>query len=125
MVLSRGLECSFNDREINYAAIAAYAGTAPAPRTCAARADLKSDLSREVYDTRAGVAGPILVGGLQQVIDKLMRERELFDLDRFLCQVDIGGLPYAKVTQSIELLATRVLPAMRKAMPEAPDRHSA
>ena len=33
--------------------------------------------------------------------------------DRFLGQVDIGGLPYTKVATSIELLATQVLPAIR------------
>ena len=44
-------------------------------------------------------------------------ERELFAHDRFLGQVDIGGLPYAKVAKSIELLATQVLPAMRRPAP--------
>ena len=39
-----------------------------------------------------------------------MYERELFAHDRFLCQVDIGGLPYVKVARLIELLATEVLP---------------
>jgi hypothetical protein len=43
-----------------------------------------------------------------------MYERELFAHDRFLGQVDIGGLPYAKVARSIELLATHVLPAIRR-----------
>ena len=42
-----------------------------------------------------------------------MYERELFAHDRFLGQVDIGGLPYTKVARSIELLATYVLPAIR------------
>jgi hypothetical protein len=41
-----------------------------------------------------------------------MYERELFAHDRFLCQVDIGGLPYTKVARSMELLATKVLPAL-------------
>jgi len=46
-----------------------------------------------------------------------MYERELFAHDRFLGQVDIGGLPYTKVAGSIELLATQVLPAIRKPSP--------
>ena len=44
-----------------------------------------------------------------------MYERELFAHDRFLCQIDIGGLPYTKVARSIELLATVVLPAIGRA----------
>ena len=82
-------------------------------REHAPRANFIGEISRDVYDTRAGAKGPIFVGSPQQIIDKLMYERELFAHDRFLGQVDIGGLPYAKVANSIELLATQVLPAMR------------
>jgi alkanesulfonate monooxygenase SsuD/methylene tetrahydromethanopterin reductase-like flavin-dependent oxidoreductase (luciferase family) len=86
-------------------------------RDHAPRADLRSEVSREVYDKRTSALGPILVGSPQQIVDKLMYERELFAYDRFLCQVDIGGLPYAKVGKSIELLATQVLPALRTPAP--------
>jgi alkanesulfonate monooxygenase SsuD/methylene tetrahydromethanopterin reductase-like flavin-dependent oxidoreductase (luciferase family) len=82
-------------------------------REHAPHANLAGEISRDVYERRAAATGPIFVGSPQQVIDKLMYERELFALDRFLGQVDIGGLPYAKVAKSIELLATEVLPAIR------------
>ena len=75
------------------------------------------ELSRDVYEQRASATGPIFVGSPQQIIDKLMYERELFDHDRFLGQVDIGGLPYTKVAKSIELLATQVVPVVRKLAP--------
>jgi alkanesulfonate monooxygenase SsuD/methylene tetrahydromethanopterin reductase-like flavin-dependent oxidoreductase (luciferase family) len=71
------------------------------------------EVPRDVYQKRAEPGGAIFVGSPQQIIDKLMYERELFAHDRFLGQVDIGGLPYAKVARSIELLATHVLPAIR------------
>jgi alkanesulfonate monooxygenase SsuD/methylene tetrahydromethanopterin reductase-like flavin-dependent oxidoreductase (luciferase family) len=77
------------------------------------RPDLKADTPRDVYEQRAGATGPIFVGSPQQVVDKLMMERELFGMDRFLAQVDLGGQPYAMVARSIELLATEVLPAVR------------
>ena len=35
----------------------------------------------------------------------------------FVGEVDIGGLPYTKVARSIELLATEVLPWMRRFTP--------
>ncbi len=79
----------------------------------APRADLVREVPRSLYEQRAGATGPIFVGSPQQIIDKLMYERELFGHDRFLAQVDIGGLPYAKVARSIELLARDVLPAVR------------
>ncbi len=81
-------------------------------RSHAPRENLAREVPRDVYETRASAKGPIFVGSPQQIIDKLMYERELFSHDRFLGQVDIGGLPYAKVVRSIELLATKVLPAL-------------
>jgi hypothetical protein len=39
----------------------------------------------------------------------------MFRHDRFMAQIDIGGLPFAKVANAIELLATEVMPAVRKA----------
>jgi probable LLM family oxidoreductase len=81
------------------------------------RANFTGEVSREVYDQRAAATGPIFVGSPQQIVDKIMYERELFGHDRFLAQVDIGGLPYAKVARSIELLATRVLPVIRATAP--------
>ncbi len=71
------------------------------------------DVPRDVYEKRAAPTGAIFVGSPQQIVDKLMYERELFGQDRFLGQVDLGGMPYAKVATSIELLATKVLPAVR------------
>jgi alkanesulfonate monooxygenase SsuD/methylene tetrahydromethanopterin reductase-like flavin-dependent oxidoreductase (luciferase family) len=77
------------------------------------RAGFTGEVSREVYDKRAAADGPIFVGSPQQIVDKLMYEHELFGHDRFLAQIDIGGLPYKKVAQSIELMAAHVLPALR------------
>ena len=80
----------------------------------APRPNLVREVPREVYEQRAGPTGPIFVGSPQQIVDKLMYERELFGHDRFLAQVDIGGLPFAKAARSIELLARDVCPAVRR-----------
>jgi hypothetical protein len=52
------------------------------------------------------------VGSPQEIVDKIMWERELFGHQRFLGQVDIGGLSYAAVANTIELLGEKVLPAL-------------
>lgn len=83
-----------------------FSGHAPRP-------DLPRGVSRAVYDERLSATGPIFVGSPQQIIDKLMYERELFGHDRFIAQVDLGGKPYALVAQCIELLAEKVLPVLR------------
>jgi probable LLM family oxidoreductase len=72
-----------------------------------------AEVPREQFESRAAPDGPIFVGSPQEIVDKIMREREMFGHQRFLAQVDIGGLPYAKVAASIELLGTKVLPAVR------------
>jgi alkanesulfonate monooxygenase SsuD/methylene tetrahydromethanopterin reductase-like flavin-dependent oxidoreductase (luciferase family) len=79
----------------------------------AARPYAARDVPRDVFETRAAPQGPIFVGSPQEIVDKLGYERALFGQDRFLAQIDIGGLPYEKVARSIELLATQVLPAIR------------
>lgn len=81
----------------------------------APRPELMADTPRDVFEKRASATGPIFVGSPQQIIDKLLHHREMFGLDRFLAQLDLGGLPYAKVARAIELLATEVLPAVRSA----------
>ncbi len=68
---------------------------------------------REEYDRRIAPAGPVFVGSPQQIVDKIGYEKELFGHQRFLGQVDIGGLPYAEVARVIELLGNKVLPAVR------------
>ncbi len=70
------------------------------------------------YEERAGRDGALFVGSPQQVIDKILHERELFGHQRFLAQIDIGGLPFAKVARAIELLSTEIAPVIR-AQPSA------
>jgi alkanesulfonate monooxygenase SsuD/methylene tetrahydromethanopterin reductase-like flavin-dependent oxidoreductase (luciferase family) len=79
----------------------------------AARPYFSRDVPRDVFETRAAPHGPIFVGSPQEIIDKLSYERELFGHDRFLAQIDIGGLPYERVARSVELLAGKVRPALR------------
>lgn len=71
-------------------------------------------VTRAEYDARASRHGPIFVGSPQQIVDKLLYERELFGHQRFLAQVDIGGMPFAKVARATELFATKVAPAIRR-----------
>jgi hypothetical protein len=43
-------------------------------------------------------------------------EHQLFGHQRYMAQLDIGGLPFAMVRESIELLASEVIPAVRRAI---------
>ncbi len=70
--------------------------------------------TRAAYDERAATHGAIFVGSPQQIIDKILYERELFGHDRFMAQIDIGGLPYTDVARVIELFASKVAPVVRR-----------
>jgi probable LLM family oxidoreductase len=72
-------------------------------------------ITRAAFDERAGPHGAIFVGSPQQIIDKILYEHELFGHDRFMAQIDIGGLPYAQVARVIELFAGEVAPVVRRA----------
>lgn len=81
----------------------------------APRQNYAREIPREEYESRAAPHGPLFVGSPQEIVDKILWERELFGHQRYLAQIDIGGLPYAKVARTIEHLAERVLPAVRDA----------
>ncbi|MDB5122054.1 MAG: class flavin-dependent oxidoreductase [Mucilaginibacter sp.] len=57
----------------------------------------------------------MMVGSPQQIIDKILYQHELYGHQRFLAQIDFGGIPFDKIARVIELLATKVAPVVRKA----------
>jgi probable LLM family oxidoreductase len=73
-------------------------------------------LSRAQFEHGMAPDGHLLVGSPQQVIDKILAHHEHFRHDRFLMQMSLGPLPRSALMRSIELLATVVAPAVRKAI---------
>lgn len=71
-------------------------------------------LGRDAFDAWAGPRGALFAGSPQEIIDKILWEHELLGHDRFLAQIGLGGLPFAETARSIELLATDVLPVIRR-----------
>jgi probable LLM family oxidoreductase len=72
--------------------------------------------TRRQFDASRSPRGALLVGDPQEVIDKILREHELFANDRFLLQFTVGSIAHDKVMRSIELLGTKVAPAVRTAL---------
>lgn len=71
--------------------------------------------TRAQFEAGRSKQGALLVGSVQQVIDKILYEKELFGLDRFLLHVSVGTMPHAQIMHSIELFGTQVAPVIRKA----------
>lgn len=73
-------------------------------------------LTRQQFDFSRSPKGALMVGSVQEVIDKILYEHELFGNTRFLAQASVGHVPHAMTMKSIELFGTKVAPAVRKAL---------
>lgn len=56
----------------------------------------------------------INVGSPQQIIEKILYQHELYGHQRYIAQIDFGGVPFEKLRKNIELIGTEILPAIRK-----------
>ena len=68
------------------------------------------------FEALCGPRGALLVGSPDEVVEKILFEHELFGHQRFLAQISVGPLPHAQVLRALELLGTRVAPAVHKAL---------
>jgi alkanesulfonate monooxygenase SsuD/methylene tetrahydromethanopterin reductase-like flavin-dependent oxidoreductase (luciferase family) len=73
-------------------------------------------LTRPQYEALRSPQAALMVGSVQQVIDKILYEHELFGNTRFLAQASVGNVPHKLVMKSIELFGTKVVPEIRKAV---------
>ena len=67
------------------------------------------------YAEATSIKNAIMVGSPQQIIEKILYQHELYRHNRFIVQIDHGNMPFKKVMEVIELFATEVAPAVRKA----------
>jgi len=54
------------------------------------------------------------VGSPQQIIEKILYQHELFGHQRYIAQIDFGGVPFDKLMKNVELIGNEILPAIRK-----------
>ncbi|MEO6135044.1 MAG: LLM class flavin-dependent oxidoreductase [Ginsengibacter sp.] len=73
-----------------------------------------SPLSRAQFDYSRAPKGALMVGSVQQVIDKILYEHELFGNTRFFAQASVGNVPHEKTMRSIELFGDKVAPIIRR-----------
>ena len=71
---------------------------------------------KEHYAEGTSIKNAIMVGSPQQIIEKILYQHELFGHNRFIAQIDSSGIPFRKVQEILEMLATEVVPAVRKAI---------
>ncbi|GAA4025253.1 LLM class flavin-dependent oxidoreductase [Arthrobacter methylotrophus] len=75
---------------------------------------------RSTFDEWTEPGGGLLVGSPQQIIEKLLEIHQTLGNTRYLAQIGLGGLPFAETARSIELLATEIMPAVRREIGAVP-----
>lgn len=56
----------------------------------------------------------LMVGSKQQIIEKLLYQHELYGMQRFMAEIDFGGVPFEKIMKNIEIIGNDIIPAIKK-----------
>ncbi|MFJ7839409.1 LLM class flavin-dependent oxidoreductase [Lysinibacillus sphaericus] len=64
----------------------------------------------EAIDTRDA----LMVGSKEQIIEKLLYQYELYGMQRFMAQIDFGGVPFDQIMKNIEIIGHDIIPAIKK-----------
>jgi probable LLM family oxidoreductase len=71
-------------------------------------------MTRARFDAQRGPHGALLIGDPEEVTEKIIRHSEaLGGISRITLQMNAASLPHAKLMRAIEMLGTRVAPALR------------
>ncbi len=73
-----------------------------------------SPIDRRAFDALRTPGGALVVGGPEDVVEKILFQHEVFGHDRFLAQISVGNLAHEQALRAIELLGTEVAPAVRR-----------
>ncbi|MBM7542104.1 LLM class flavin-dependent oxidoreductase [Amphibacillus cookii] len=54
------------------------------------------------------------IGSPQQIIEKILYQHEMFNHQRYIAQIDFGGMPFDQLKRNIDIIGSEILPAIRK-----------
>ncbi|TFB21389.1 LLM class flavin-dependent oxidoreductase [Filobacillus milosensis] len=54
------------------------------------------------------------IGSPQEIIEKILYQHELFGHQRYIAQMDFGGMPFDQLKRNIDIIGTEILPAIKK-----------
>ena len=78
-------------------------------------------VTRADFDAQRAPEGALIVGNVDEVVEKIVRYDEaLGGVSRVSFQMNAASLPHAKLMNAIEVIGTRVAPAVRAGLEDAP-----
>ncbi|MFD1848553.1 LLM class flavin-dependent oxidoreductase [Oceanobacillus bengalensis] len=69
---------------------------------------------KQQFAQGADVRDVMNIGSPQQIIEKILYQYELFGHQRYIAQMDFGGVPFDKLKKNIEIIGNEILPAIKK-----------
>ncbi len=71
---------------------------------------------RQQYDAGREKNGHLIIGDVNEAIDKILQLQEQFGLTRFSAHMDVGGPSHLSLMKSIELFGMKIAPKVREAL---------
>ncbi len=71
---------------------------------------------QQQYTTGRSKNGHLIIGDVNEAVDKILKMEEMFGLTRFSAHMDVGGPSHKSLMQSIEIYGTKIAPKVREAL---------
>ncbi|MCX2429207.1 Atu2307/SP_0267 family LLM class monooxygenase [Pedobacter sp. GR22-10] len=71
---------------------------------------------RNQFEAGRSPEGALIIGDVNESVDKILAMEATFGLTRFSAHMDVGGPSHAAMMKSIELFGNQIAPAVRKAL---------
>ncbi|MDO4669982.1 MAG: LLM class flavin-dependent oxidoreductase [Aerococcus sp.] len=69
---------------------------------------------RRLFAQGKDVRSSINIGDPQLIIDKILYQYELYGMDRYVAEIDFGGVPTDKIMNTLDIIGNEILPAVKK-----------
>lgn len=74
---------------------------------------------RSQYDFGRSIHGHLVVGDVNQSVEKILHIIEMFGLTRFSAHMDVGSPDHSDMMRAIELYGTQIMPKVKEALKKA------
>jgi probable LLM family oxidoreductase len=71
---------------------------------------------KQQFDVGRGKQGHLIIGNVNESVDKILKMHEMFGLTRFSAHMDVGGPSHSSLMKSIEIFGTKIAPEVRVAL---------
>jgi probable LLM family oxidoreductase len=72
--------------------------------------------TKQQYEQGRSPQGHLIIGDVNEAIDKILNMRGMFGLTRFSAHMDVGGPAHESMMKSIEIFGTKIAPKVREAL---------